>query len=82
MQINFCLFCEIELFAVPSYAGNCSILSVYKSTNLTVFIDYSYVTEVCFLTCCSLNEAHHDHYEQSSGVLLNMVLQAGLPDIS
>lgn len=57
------------------------MISVQKY-KLSVFIDYSYVTGVCFLTCCFLNGAHHDHYEQSSGVLLNTVLQAGLPDIS
>lgn len=53
------------------------MISVQKY-KLTIFTDCLYVTGICFLTCCSLNGAHHDHYTQSSGVLLNMGVQPGL----
>jgi len=49
-------------------------LQKYK---LPVFTDCIYITRICFLTCCSLNGGHHDHYTQSSGVLLNTGVQPG-----
>lgn len=53
------------------------MISVQKY-KLTTFTDHIYVTGICFLTCCSLNGAYHDHYAQSSGALMNMGVQPGL----